>query len=463
MPVDARPTIAAPDDDPYLWLEEIDGERAACLGRRSRTRRRSPSSARRGFAADRDTLAAILDRPDNIPFVTRRGPHLYNFWKDASEPARPVAANDARQLPHRAAGLGDHPRRRCARGERERGLGVARRLDAAGHARPRHPVAVARRQRRRRAARVRHRRQGVRERRLRSARGQGRRRLARPRHAAAVERLRQRTWPPTPATRGRCGCGAAASDVEQAPVLFETTPDSMGALGGRSTAREATETVWFADKPGFFDAILWLGDRTGPKVKLDLPTDIALREPSRLAGGEAPHGMDGRRQDPPARHAARHLAAGIPRRRRAISRCCSSRASGARLQHFFWSDGRLVLSILDELKPVFEVLTPSAGGWARSKLPGLPEIGVVNVWRLRHGGGREQRRSARQRAGPAHAGHDVADRARQVARRAEAGAAHVQRRRARSSRGTRRSRSTASASPTCRSARRARPATRRCT
>ena len=52
------------------------------------------------------------------------------------------------------------------------------------------------------------------------------------------------------------------------------------------------------------------------------------------------------------------------------------------LQGFFWSDGQLVLSILDELKPVFEVLTPSADGWARSKLPGLPEIGVVNVWRL---------------------------------------------------------------------------------
>jgi prolyl oligopeptidase len=26
MPIpDPRPTIAAPDDDPYLWLEEIDG------------------------------------------------------------------------------------------------------------------------------------------------------------------------------------------------------------------------------------------------------------------------------------------------------------------------------------------------------------------------------------------------------------------------------------------------------
>ena len=38
------------------------------------------------FAADRDTLAAIYDRPDNIPYVTRRGGQLYNLWKDASNP-----------------------------------------------------------------------------------------------------------------------------------------------------------------------------------------------------------------------------------------------------------------------------------------------------------------------------------------------------------------------------------------
>src|SRR5215203_933667 len=28
MAIDDRPTIAAPDDDPYLWLEEVEGEGA---------------------------------------------------------------------------------------------------------------------------------------------------------------------------------------------------------------------------------------------------------------------------------------------------------------------------------------------------------------------------------------------------------------------------------------------------
>src|SRR5262245_29527554 len=85
VPIDARPTLAAPDDDPYLWLEEIDGARAldwvearnhATLARFGHAR----------FASDRDLLTAIFDRPDRIATVARRGGHLHNFWKDASNP-----------------------------------------------------------------------------------------------------------------------------------------------------------------------------------------------------------------------------------------------------------------------------------------------------------------------------------------------------------------------------------------
>jgi hypothetical protein len=82
---DPRPTLEAPDDDPYLWLEEIDGgpalawveaQNAATLARFGDAR----------FTADRDVLAAIFDRPDNIPVITRRGTRVFNFWKDAAHP-----------------------------------------------------------------------------------------------------------------------------------------------------------------------------------------------------------------------------------------------------------------------------------------------------------------------------------------------------------------------------------------
>src|SRR5215471_14070907 len=83
--LDPRPTLETPDDDPYLWLEEIEGARvlafveaqnAATLGRFADAR----------FAADRDTLKAILDRPDNIPYPNRRRGRLFNPWQDAAHP-----------------------------------------------------------------------------------------------------------------------------------------------------------------------------------------------------------------------------------------------------------------------------------------------------------------------------------------------------------------------------------------
>src|SRR5215218_8873482 len=83
--IDPRPTLAAPDDDPYLWLEDIDGPRAVAWA----DAQSATTLARYGgprTEADRDVLAAILDRPDNIPFVTRRGAHLYNHWRDAAHP-----------------------------------------------------------------------------------------------------------------------------------------------------------------------------------------------------------------------------------------------------------------------------------------------------------------------------------------------------------------------------------------
>ncbi|MGO8920296.1 MAG: hypothetical protein ACLQJR_30735, partial [Stellaceae bacterium] len=69
---DPRPTLAAPDDDPYRWLEEVEGGQAlAWVEAQNRATLSRFGDAR--FAADRDLLAAILDRPDNIPGVARRG------------------------------------------------------------------------------------------------------------------------------------------------------------------------------------------------------------------------------------------------------------------------------------------------------------------------------------------------------------------------------------------------------
>src|SRR5262249_43960074 len=82
---DDRPTLAAPDDDPYLWLEEIEGEQALDFVERQ-NRSTLEKFGGHEFERDRNRLAAIYDRPDNIPYVTRRDGLLYNLWKDAKNP-----------------------------------------------------------------------------------------------------------------------------------------------------------------------------------------------------------------------------------------------------------------------------------------------------------------------------------------------------------------------------------------
>jgi prolyl oligopeptidase len=84
--IDPRPTIELPDDDPYLWLEEVEGARALAWveAQHAKTVSRFGSDAR--FVAHRDALVIIFGRSDNIPYPTRQGGKLFNLWKDAAHP-----------------------------------------------------------------------------------------------------------------------------------------------------------------------------------------------------------------------------------------------------------------------------------------------------------------------------------------------------------------------------------------
>src|SRR5262249_23805991 len=106
MAIDARPTLAAPDDDPHLWLEEIEAARALAWGE-EQTRRTLARFGSARFAADRDALAAIYDRPHNIPFVGRRGGALYNLWHDPNKPPGPSPRREGPHHSPRAVGASD--------------------------------------------------------------------------------------------------------------------------------------------------------------------------------------------------------------------------------------------------------------------------------------------------------------------------------------------------------------------
>lgn len=380
MSLDDRPTVEAPDDDPYLWLEEIEGARALdFVDRQSRL-----TLARFGglaFERDRDMLAAIYDRPDNIPFVSRSDGLLYNLWKDAKHPRgiwRRTPMDEFRKRDPSWETLLDIDALAAAEGEdwllnwssslpgaapqailslsrggsdavtlREFNLDTKTFVaggfilpEAKGGAAWVDPDTVL----------------------LSSAHGEG---MATTSGYARAVRLWRRGEP-----------------VEQARIVFETAADRMSATCDVDFTAE-TPRLWFIDRLDFFNFDVWLGTERGPSVKLDLPSDIWLQAHrdwlvvklrSSWTVGGATHAPD--------TVLAISLSAFLAGDRNFTT--VFAPAPRRALQGFFWADGRLILSILDELRPVFEICTPSGEGWRRETLHGLPDIGVVDVWRFDH-------------------------------------------------------------------------------
>jgi prolyl oligopeptidase len=378
MPVDDRPTLAAPDDDPYLWLEEVDGERAlAFVDRQNQLTLQTFGGP--GFAADRDLLAAIYDRPDNIPYVTRRGGLLYNLWKDKDHPRglwRRTTIDEFRKPDPQWDVVLDIDR--LAADEDQDWL-----LNSTQTLPPRHISAV----------------------------------LSLSRGGSDAVRLREfdietksfvdggfvlpeakggAAWcdADTLLLTSSYGDGMATTsgyartvrlwrrgtDVTAAPVIFETSAENM-AVYVDIDRTGAIPRVWFVEKLDFFHHHIWLGDETGARTRLELPTDawmeahqdwltVKLRN-AWTVGGQA-YAAD----TVLGTSLTEFLAGG--RDFKVVFEPGPRRA----LQGWFWTSGKLVLSILDELRPVFEVCTPSADGWSHRALQGIPGIGVVDVWRL---------------------------------------------------------------------------------
>ncbi|MER8634054.1 prolyl oligopeptidase family serine peptidase [Mesorhizobium opportunistum] len=375
---DFRPTLNAPDDDPYLWLEDVEGERALDWAA-SQSARTLGYFGVTQFDRDRDTLTAIFDRPDKIPLITRRGPYLYNFWQDARNPRGlwrrttlaaymkmdpqwellldldALAASDGEDWIWRGASLEPERRERAvlrlSRGgsdavvHREFDLGFPSFVadgfnlaEAKGGVNWLDPDTLL----------------------LSSAFGDGM--ATRSGYARTV-----RLWK-------RC------ADPLTAPVIFETGSGSLG-VSGRLDRTAESERLWFIEQSTFFEKIGRIGDRSGPKMRIDLPRDaswsgfgdwlaVKPRKPWTVGG---------------MTHAADAL----------IGISLSSFIAGERnfailfepgdrrsLQSFFWNNGKLIISYLVNLDPRFEMFTPDRQEWTRRALDTVPAEGTVHLGSL---------------------------------------------------------------------------------
>jgi prolyl oligopeptidase len=79
-------TLNPSPNDPHLWLEDVQGEKALAWVRERNTVSTSQLQALPVFSDNRAKALAVLDNRDQIPSFSRRGDFFYNFWRDAKNP-----------------------------------------------------------------------------------------------------------------------------------------------------------------------------------------------------------------------------------------------------------------------------------------------------------------------------------------------------------------------------------------
>ena len=72
--------------DPYLWLENVTGEKALAWVRERNAESAKELAGTPAFNALEANLLAVYDSKERIPLITKEGPYYYNFWRDAQNP-----------------------------------------------------------------------------------------------------------------------------------------------------------------------------------------------------------------------------------------------------------------------------------------------------------------------------------------------------------------------------------------
>ncbi len=377
MKIDARPTSGAPDDDPYLWLEDIDGTDATAWAD-AESARTLAAFGGPSFEADRNALLTIYDAPDKMPYITRRGGLIYNFWKDENNPhgiwrrttfpsfqsdtpewdtlidVDALAAEEDEDWIWSGAtvlhGTLDRVMVRLSRGGGD--AVMLREFDLETRSFVQNDAFH-----------------------LEEAKG----------GSIWLDRdtvLLQSSFG-GPAFETTSGYGRTVrlwkrgQSVLDAEILFEVPNDHMSAYAAFDTTADK-ERILFVDIIGFFDYAVHIGDRNGPEQRIDVPTNTLLythrdwivvkpREDWTVDGAVHPADTLLGASLSALLHGEKQFTTIFkPEPRRT-------------LDGFMFVNDHLILSVLDNLKPEIYRLSPSAGAWKTEKLDALPDVGIVSV------------------------------------------------------------------------------------
>lgn len=82
----ARSAEAAQQDDPYLWLEEVEGERALAWAAERNAATLGAFEALPVFGELEAAALEVLASSDRIVYPSVQGDHIYNYWADTDHP-----------------------------------------------------------------------------------------------------------------------------------------------------------------------------------------------------------------------------------------------------------------------------------------------------------------------------------------------------------------------------------------
>src|SRR3546814_11991429 len=77
---DAMPATPA---DPYLWLEDVTGDRQLAWVREQNARTEAELAGAPGFDKPDSNILAVLVSDAMIPYVGKRGEYYHNLWQHA--------------------------------------------------------------------------------------------------------------------------------------------------------------------------------------------------------------------------------------------------------------------------------------------------------------------------------------------------------------------------------------------
>ena len=369
-------------EDPYLWLEDVEGPKALDWVRERNKIAQSALEADDGFETLRTDLLAILDSEERIPMVAKRGEHFYNFWQDAKNPrglwrrttlddyrnARPAweTVLDIDELnrvegenwvwhgptflkPQRA----DEPWARClislSRGGSD--ADVTREFDVTtcafvedGFFRPEAKGALS----------------WIDHDRVFAFTDFGPGSLTGSGYPRIVKEWRRGT------------------SLDEATVVYEGLPSDMYIAAGHDQTRGFARD-FVSRSIAFYSNELYLRNTDGTLTKIDVP-DSAEAAPHRewlLVTLRDPWEVEDQTYPPGALLVARFDEFMEGARSFDVLFTPDDRSS---LLAASWTKNHLVRTVLRDVKNEVAVLTPTVEGWREEKLQGAPDIGTVVVW-----------------------------------------------------------------------------------